>query len=109
VSVSTIGVGLSSSFSSKYENRAKKEKTDLHPFAVPRQPCIQRGHLLFFVYDAVRLLGYSCCPALLYTMLFHSDSPSSGTVVARSTTHKRREARFLLGIPAKHLQATSVV
>ena len=37
------------------------------------------GHLLFFVYDAVRLLGYSCCPALLYTMLFHSDSPSSGT------------------------------
>ena len=40
------------------------------------------GHLLFFVYDAVRLLGYSCCPALLYTMLFHSDSPSSGTVVA---------------------------
>ena len=35
------------------------------------------GHLLFFVYDAVRLLGYSCCPALLYTMLFHSDSPSS--------------------------------
>ena len=43
------------------------------------------------------------------SMLFHSDSPSSGTVVARSTTHKRREARFLLGIPAKHLQATSVV
>ena len=62
MSVSTIGVGLSSSFSSKYENRAKKEKTDLHPFALPRQPCIQR-----------------------------------------------REARFLLGIPGKHLQATSVL
>ena len=43
MSVSTIGVGLSSSFSSKYENRAKKEKTDLHPFALPRQPCIQRA------------------------------------------------------------------
>ena len=95
MSVSTIGVGLSSSFSSKYENRAKKEKT-LHPFAVPRQPCIQRGHLLFFVYDACGSLATRAvrlyCTRCSFTQTRRRQEPSSQATPGHPPTRSQQRS-----------------